>query len=268
MASRTTITTTFRLATINVHAFESGSKRRNNVNDLVAILNPLNLDLLAVEEVHNGESWPKFCQLLSLLYFIFDSSYGEFHGNGIASRYPIRSSTSQQSSFTCLGGERSLLQFSLDGDHPFIQDRIFAVTHLDYLDEDDRLKQIKEFKPHQQNIDILMGDMNALTREDYSDDYYQNIVAGKREESGWEKPRFDLTKLITDEWGYQDALKLINPQLKDEQVVTCDYGTRIDYIYIHPRVNDQWTLTKCQIIDTKGATDHNAVLAEFVKKSK
>jgi endonuclease/exonuclease/phosphatase family metal-dependent hydrolase len=268
MASRPAITTTtFRLATINVHAFESGSTLRNNVNDLVEILKPLNLDLLAIEEVYNDESWPKFCQLLSLPYFIFDTSYGRFHGNGIASRYPIRFWSSQQASFTCRGGKRSLLQCSLDGDHPFVRDRIFAVTHLDHLDENNRLKQIKEFKPHKQNIDILIGDMNALTRDDYSDDYCQNIVVGKREESGWEKPRFDLTKLITDEWGYQDALKLINPQLKDEQVVTCDYGTRIDYIYVHPRVNDQWILTKCHIIDTKGATDHNAVLAEFVEKS-
>ncbi len=43
---------------------------------------------------------------------------------------------------------------------------------------------------------------------------------------------------ITDEWGYQDAFKLINTEKKNEQVVTCDYGTRIDYIYVHPRVND------------------------------
>ncbi len=33
------------------------------------------------------------------------------------------------------------------------------------------------------------------------------------------------------------------------------------------RVNDQWTLTNCQVIDTKGATDHNGILAEFELKS-
>ncbi len=109
--------------------------------------------------------------------------------------------------------------------------------------------------------------MNALTREDYSDHYYRHMVVEKRDKSGWEKPRFDLTKLIRDEWNYQDAFKLTNPEKKDFQVVTCDYGTRIDYIYFHPRINDQWTLTKCQIIDTKGATDHNAVFAEFTEKS-
>jgi endonuclease/exonuclease/phosphatase family metal-dependent hydrolase len=267
MASRTAMTT-FRLATINVHSFQGRLTSRNNVDDLVTILNPLNLDLLAAEEVYNDENWSNFCENLSLKSFIFDATYGEYHGNGIASRYPIQSFSSQRQSFSCQGGTRSLLQCYLDGDHPFIQNRLFAVTHLDHLNEDDRLKQIKEFNPHKRNIDILLGDMNALTREDYSDDYYRDIVVGRREKSRWEKPRFDLTKLITNEWNYQDAFKLINPQLKDEEVVTCDYGTRIDYIYVHPRVNDQWSLNKCQIIDTKRATDHNIVFAEFIEKTK
>jgi len=259
---------TFRLATINVHSFHSRLTHKNNVHDLVSILKPLNLDLLAVQEVINDENWSNFCENLSLKYSIFDATYGEFHGNGIASRYPIRSFSRHRASFSCPGGTRSLLEYSLDGDHSFILNRLFAVTHLDHLDEDNRLKQIKEFNPYQLNIDILIGDMNALTRDDYSEFYYRDIVAGKREKSGWEKPRFDLTKLIRDEWGYQDAFKLINPQLKDEEVVTCDYGTRIDYISMHPRINDQWILTKCQIIDTKGATDHNAVFAQFTLKSK
>jgi exonuclease III len=113
-----------------------------------------------------------------------------------------------------------------------------------------------------------MGDMNALTRDDYSDNYYREQVAGRRESFQREKPRFDLTKLITDEWNYQDVFKLKNPQVKDEQIATCRYGTRVDYIYVYPRDNDQWFLSKCSIIDTKAETDHNAVFAEFKLKSK
>jgi exonuclease III len=254
---------TFRLATLNVHSFRNPSYFNSNLSDLVSILEPFNLDLIAVQEIQNNDKWTKFSSRLSLQYSIFGEGDEQYFGNGIASRHPIRSSSNQRTSFSCLGGIRSLLQCSLDGDHPFIQNRLFAVTHLDHLEEDNRLKHIKEFKPHQKNIDILMGDMNALTREDYSDHYYRDIVVGKREISGWEKPRFDLTKLITDEWGYQDAFQLINPELKDEQGITCRHGARIDYIYVHPRVNDQWRLSKCEIIDTKGVTDHNAILAEF-----
>ncbi|CAF3643348.1 unnamed protein product [Adineta steineri] len=236
MASQTAIPKTFRLVTINVHSFNSAVGHNNNVNELVSILKPLDLDLLAVEE---------------------------YHGNGIASRYPIINASTRPIDFRCSGGKRSILQFGLDGDHPFVINRLFAVTHLDHLDEDDRLAQIQYFKPHKQNIDILIGDMNALTRDDYSDDYYTNIVAGKRETYGWEKPRFDLTRLITQEWHYQDALKLLHPTLKDEQLVTCAYGTRIDYIYLRPCRDDQWKLSKCSIINTQPATDHNAIFAEF-----
>ncbi|CAF1426057.1 unnamed protein product [Adineta steineri] len=265
MASQAAIHKTFRLVTINVHSFNSAVGHNNNVNELVSILKPLDLDLLAVEEVENGDNWIKFCHDLSLKYFKFDATYGKYHGNGIASRYPIINASTRPIDFRCSGGKRSILQFGLDGDHPFVINRLFAVTHLDHLDEDDRLAQIQYFKPHKQNIDILIGDMNALTRDDYSDDYYTNIVAGKRETYGWEKPRFDLTRLITQEWHYQDALKLLHPTLKDEQLVTCAYGTRIDYIYLRPRRDDQWKLSKCSIINTQPATDHNAIFAEFEK---
>jgi endonuclease/exonuclease/phosphatase family metal-dependent hydrolase len=240
--------TTFRLATINVHSFRKPSDYKRNISELVSILEPLNLDLIAVQEIQNKDQWEEFSGRLSLPHSASGSCNGYSFGNGIASRYPIKSYSHQETTFHCEGGNRSILQCSLDD----VENLSFAVTHLDHLDEDVRLKQINEFKPHKKNIDILMGDMNALTREDYSNEYYQNIVAGKRERSKWEKPRFDLTELITHQWDYQDALKLINPQIKDEQIATCDYGTRIDYIYVHPRVNDQWTLTQCSIIDTKG----------------
>ncbi|CAF3425434.1 unnamed protein product [Rotaria sp. Silwood2] len=259
---------TFRLATINVHLFNSPKNGKNNINDLISILEPLNLDLIAVQEINNNDKWKTFCQHLSLPNFIYGQGDDHHLGNGVASRYPIEFYSNRQAYFPCSGGTRGLLQCRLNGDHPFIKDRIFSVTHLDYINEDNRLQQIKEFNPHGQNIDILMGDMNALTRDDYSDNYYREQVVGIRENFQWEKPRFDLTKLITGEWNYQDVFKLNNPQVKDEQIATCRYGTRIDYIYVHPRDNDQWFLNECSIIDTKGETDHNAVFAEFKLKSK
>jgi endonuclease/exonuclease/phosphatase family metal-dependent hydrolase len=253
---------TLRLATLNVHSFRSTSNYDSNISELVSILEPFNLDLIAVQEIQNNDKWTKFCSRLGLSHSIYGKCNGDSFGNGIASRYPILSHTNQIS-FACPGERRSLLQCRLDNDHPLIQNRIFAVTHLDHLDEGDRLEQLKEFNPYKENIDILMGDMNALTKDDYSDDYYQNAIVKIREQNRWEKPRFDLTKLITDEWGYQDAFKLINPEKQNEEVATCDYRTRIDYIYVHLRINDQWKLTKCSIIDTKKATDHMGVFAEF-----
>jgi endonuclease/exonuclease/phosphatase family metal-dependent hydrolase len=222
------------------------------------------LNLIAVQEVQNNVRWKKFCQDMSLPYSAYGTYAGNIADNAIASSYPITSYSNRQSTLICPGGTRYFLQCSLDG----LDKLTFAVTHLDHIDENNRLKQIDEFSPQKKAIDILMGDMNALTREDYSDHYYQKNVLETRQASYWEKPRFDLTKLITDEWGYQDAFRSLNPQLKDEQVTTCRFGTRIDYIYVHPRVYDRWKLSKCEIIDTQEATDHNIVFAELELKSK
>ncbi|CAF3356482.1 unnamed protein product [Rotaria socialis] len=83
-----------------------------------------------------------------------------------------------------------------------------------------------------------MGDMNSLTRDDYSNDYYQINILELREKSEWAKPCFDLTNLVLDQWSYIDAFRQINPDLNDEKVATCQFTIRIDYIYVRPRVND------------------------------
>ena len=256
--------TTFRIVTLNVHSFDQPSTHTNSIEKLVSILQPYNIDLIAVQEITNRGNWNKFCDLLSLPYCIYGEADRHYMGNGIASRYPIESYENQTSEFESTGGRRGMLQCSLVGDdQSFVKDRIFAVTHLDHFDENDRLDQIKEFNPIEKNIDILMGDMNALTEEDYSDDYYEKHILQTREKSRWEKPRFDLTNLITKQWNFQDAFKQINPQAKDEQVITCRFKTRIDYIYLRPRINDSWILKECTIIDMNNTTDHNALLAVF-----
>ena len=252
---------TFRLATVNVHLFRNPTTYDSNITDLVSILEPLNLDLIACEEVINTDKWPKFCQRLSLPYQICNANNDDYFGNGIVSRYPILN-PSYQTSVSCPGELRSLLYCTLD----CFNKLTIGVTHLDDSYEETRVKQIKELDPCQQNIDILMGDFNAITRDDYSEHYYREIVERKREEARCEKPSFDLTNLITNVWNYEDAFKLVNPHLKDEQIATSRFGTRIDYIYVQPHLSEQWTLTKCQIINTNGATDHNIVFAEFTKK--
>jgi endonuclease/exonuclease/phosphatase family metal-dependent hydrolase len=189
---------TFRVATLNVHSFRKSSTYANNISDLVSILEPLNLDLIAVQEIQNNNEWSQFTTGLSFQHWIYGECNRDYFGNGIASRYPIASAfhIANNSSWDEV---RCLLQCSLESDNPFIQNKLFAVTHLDHLNEDDRLKQIKQFDPYKQNVDILMGDMNALTREDYSDHYFQKRVIETRQASFWEKPRFDLTTLIKDE---------------------------------------------------------------------
>ena len=162
---------------------------------------------------------------------------------------------------------RSFLQCRLAGEHPFVRDRTFAVTHLDHLNEDVRLQQLKLFNPVAKNIDVLMGDMNALTREDYSEEYYQTKIVDVRQRSSWESARFDLAEVLTKEWRFRDAFREMHRDLRDERISTCRFGSRIDYIYLRRRRegedDDRWVLTECDILATNGATDHNAVVARF-----
>lgn len=250
---------TFRFATLNVHSFRTASTFRSNIPGLTSILLPYELDLIALQEIPCQTRLDKFSSELSLPYCIYGSAYEEFLGNGFASRYPISFHSNQQS----IEGKRSLLECRFDGDHQFLSNRTFAVTHLDHRNEDQRLTQIKQFNPLEHQIDILLGDFNALTREDYSEEFYHEQIFSIRQKNSWEEGRFDLTRLITEQWGYQDAFKQMNSNKKDRELSTCRYGTRIDYIYIYPRVNDQWILKRCEIIDTQGLTDHQGVLAEF-----
>ena len=259
---------TFRLLTLNAHSFAHPSILENTSSKLASILCQYDLDLIAVQEIQNDNEWKQFRKDLSLPHSIYGQCWGDLFGNGIASRHPISFYANELSNEKIRAGRRSMLQCRLEGNHPFVQNRTFAVTHLDHIDEDIRLKQIKQFDPIRHQIDILLGDMNAFTRDDYSDQYYHDEIVAKREESQWEQPRFDVTKLITEEWGYEDVYRLYNPENKDQQVATCRFQTRIDYIYVHPRVNDEWIVKQCHIIDTQGFTDHQAVFTEFELKSR
>ena len=253
----------FRVGTVNVHFFRSPSGSGSNAKELTSILLSLNLDVLALEEAANNEEWRLLCKNLALTHTLFGASHGTSYGNAIASRHPIIESFNQKSKTDAKGGLRSMLRCTFGGDHPFVRNRRFAVTHLDHINEDDRLRQIKEFSPLNNDINILIGDMNALTENDYSDAYFLNVVAGKRKKSFWEYPRFELIKLLTNTWGFQDAFRHANPELKDESVATCPYGTRIDYIFFRPLLRDEWLLKECFIVNTRRSTDHQAVVATF-----
>lgn len=263
MAQHVSLPTKFRIGTVNVHSFRSPFSRKSNAKVLASILAPYKLDVLAVQEMRDDHNWTTLHQSLSLPYSAVGLSGGVSFGNAIASRYPIVEQVNQITQRYYTGGSRAVLRCRFADAHPFLASRTLAVTHLDHFDEDDRLLQIDEFSGTMRDADVLMGDMNALTREDYSDVYLQNVVAAKRESSGWEQPKFDVVRLLTQTWGLQDAFTQTNPNVKDARLVTCPYGTRIDYIFHRPLCNDDWRVTECVIVDTRRSTDHSAIIATF-----
>lgn len=258
--------TTFRLATINAHLFNDPVTYDRNVDKLAKLLEPYQLDLIAVQEISQNNCWKEFCNLLQLPHYRFGEASGNYIGNGFACRYPIREYSNQYTTYHCENERRGFLQCIFDDtNNSFLHNRTFAVTHLDHLNENNRLRQMKEFDPFNKNIDILLGDMNSLTENDYSNEYFQENIYQLRKKSDWERPLFDLTKHLTQNWNYQDAFRLKNPSLIDRDIVTSRFHTRIDYIYLKPKENDSWILDECFIIDTNNITDHKAVFASFRK---
>jgi hypothetical protein len=122
---------TFRLATLNVHFFQSSLFFHNNIFDLVSILQPLCLDLIAIQEIRNNREWKQFFTDLSFQYSIYGECHKDLFGTGIASRYPIASSF-HITSTPCEGEMKCLLQCSLDG----FDKLTFAVTLLQLEEKD------------------------------------------------------------------------------------------------------------------------------------
>ncbi|CAF3777292.1 unnamed protein product [Rotaria socialis] len=130
--------TTFHLATINVHHFRHSVTYNINIEELVGIHKPYDLAFVVAQEINSFDNWSKFCNLLGLENIVFGASESDSFGNGIGSRYSFKSFSNQPTSFSCFDVVRALLQCRLDDDHSFCKDRTFAVTHLDYRNEDDR----------------------------------------------------------------------------------------------------------------------------------
>lgn len=108
---------------------------------------------------------------------------------------------------------------------------------------------------------VLLGDLNALTRNDYSDDQWAR-VARVREKSHWEAPVSNLTDTLRDN-GMVDCWDCARsaPPLP---LSTCRYDTRIDYIFLDKAMYERTRVHQCEVVPTRGATDHELVVAEFL----
>ena len=66
------------------------------------------------------------------------------------------------------------------------------------------------------------------------------------------------------EQGFEDIWRETNPELQD--VSSCRYGTRIDFIWQRGKLKNGWSVKSCDIVPSRGATDHDLVVCIFEKK--
>ena len=95
---------TFRLATLNIHQFRTSNTSDTNIDQLVSLLQPLELDLIAVQEINSLRHWQLLCEGLQFSHFVDGPCDTNFLFNGIASRHPISFSSNQRDQLSCSGG--------------------------------------------------------------------------------------------------------------------------------------------------------------------
>lgn len=267
-----------RIATLNVHFFQD-AKERLNVFQLANLLEPLELDVLAVQEAlhtdqpegaakQNRYHFRRLAQLLNFPHLTFCNVANDF-GNGLLSKYPITKTNCFLTEDVEGHNGRGMLAARID--HPFFEDNqaTLYVTHLDQIDEDVRLTQMQSLEEQissnsDEQLRLIVGDFNALTFEDYSADYFRQRIRDVRERHGWEPPFDRLTKTLKQN-GYEDCWRWANPECIDERAMTCAYQTRIDYIWKRGTLKHGWTIEECRIFPTHDATDHHGVLITLSK---
>ncbi|MEL6343205.1 MAG: endonuclease/exonuclease/phosphatase family protein [Myxococcota bacterium] len=126
-----------------------------------------------------------------------------------------------------------------------------ACVHLDHTSEETRLEQWATLIEQAESLrgGVVCGDLNALTRSDYSDRAWEEI-AQVRHRSVWEPPQTRLMDII-------EAQGFFDTAFSDAVRETCRFDTRVDYILIGPGcpVN----VEEFEIVDGRHISDHNIV---------
>ncbi len=102
------------------------------------------------------------------------------------------------------------------------------------------------------------GDFNALTREDYDTERWDEI-AEVRSLNSWESPQTELTGKVRKERGFKDCWELAG---RPEPVKTCRFDTRIDYVFASASFLGAHPLQQVTHVDDR-ASDHNMVVTDF-----
>jgi len=249
---------TLKIATYNVHNWNDAAGK-DNMDRVVSLVSELQPDILCLQECapfrkekfrvqtgyRHSQHWAA-CSILTSQKFKGE----EFINEEGKSYRPRLSGTTAQ---ICLSDQLSFHISSM---------------HLDYRLESTRLMEIdkihKSLKTRLEKdaAQVWVGDFNAITRSDYSEEEWADVVRVRRE-GQWEAPVSKLTDLITNKLGFTDNW---SRQGRPPPTTTCRFNTHIDYIYTNTNFDDLMTCTNI-IHHPSTASDHKLVMATFESKT-
>ena len=145
----------------------------------------------------------------------------------------------------------------------------FYGVYLDYSSESHRMRQIgnllKAISDRKGcNVPILLaGDFNSLTLTDYSPEYFETKIAAPRRAINWDLPVSKLTDMMREK-GFVDCWQRCPERLGP--VYTCQYDSRIDYVFTNPQVLERFEpfeFETIEMIHGRRLSDHNMILCRF-----
>lgn len=263
-----------RVLTYNIHGWLTDAKQPN-LDAVAEVIAATGADVVGLNEVFYprvmpGAPQPALEALAARLgmHFVFgpclrwpaqDNMPEDAYGNALLSRWPILASAAHHLTPVPDREQRGLLEarIALSNGKPFTA----YVTHLDHLDEEARLVQLRGLRtwtvrdrnrPH-----LVMGDFNAFSLWDVVDE-------GTSDE---ERAEFAAALKVVaqmEKAGYVDAFTRFGAPGETSFIGMGFLPTRIDYIFVNEALLP--ALVGAQIWQEppgQEASDHRPVLAEF-----
>lgn len=150
-----------------------------------------------------------------------------------------------------------------------------AVTHLDHMDETERVVQTKHALREMQTLagkpHMFLGDLNALCSADYSEDEWEQIQS-KAEQNGWKRSSDSESIKLLKSGGYKDVfheMNAVDGALREgpwKMSAHTDHPMyRIDYAFVSPQFSEvaHLRLSRCFIAKEVNSSDHFPVVVDF-----
>lgn len=243
-----------RIGTFNVHAWADASGR-SRVDDIIDVVRAARADVFVLNEVLSpGGPLLRLADAVGLQAYFGAAGYG---GNAVLAP---AGSTARTVALHVPGGEArsAVIVGPCAGVH-------VVGVHLDHRAEQLRLRQLELLLraldgvgPH-----VIAGDLNAMDLRDYPPDEQRHIVAA-RARVGWEPATNDVLRRLGAA-GYVDTARFDvddDAPLPSSRTSTCWVGTRIDHVWLDPRLAATARVVDFHVVDTD-ASDHRPVVVEL-----
>lgn len=149
-----------------------------------------------------------------------------------------------------------------------------ACTHLDHIQEKERriqLRHIEELLDFTKPL-LLIGDLNALKRSDYSD-YQLKIIEDRNLAHGWNPPEFGCLDIVENH-GMKDSFELFHKgflhSLPNSIKCTAHVGEehqkyRVDYVYASAAFLNNFEVSNARLMKEVVSSDHYPLLIDFTQ---